>query len=85
MPTPIGWIAVRDSLTWMSAQRLDAEVPTMKRFRMRLSALLWLVAIAAAFLAGVRYGEYRTGPRGTFVTAVDMTLPAKPTNSHAGP
>jgi mannitol/fructose-specific phosphotransferase system IIA component len=25
-------------------------------------ALLWLVAIAAAFLAGVRYGEYRAGP-----------------------
>ena len=35
----------------------------MKRFRLRLSWLLWLVAIAAAFLAGVRYGEYRTGPR----------------------
>jgi hypothetical protein len=31
----------------------------MKRFRFRLSTLLWLVAIAAAFLAGMRYGEYR--------------------------
>ena len=31
----------------------------MKRFRLRLSTLLWLVAIAAAFLAGIRYGEYR--------------------------
>jgi hypothetical protein len=36
----------------------------MKRFRLRLSWLLWLVAIAAAFLAGVRYGEYRAGPCG---------------------
>ena len=27
----------------------------MKGFRLRLSVLLWLVAIAAAFLAGVRY------------------------------
>jgi hypothetical protein len=35
----------------------------MKRFRLRLSWLMWLVAIAAAFLAGVRYGEYRAGPR----------------------
>jgi hypothetical protein len=31
----------------------------MKRIRLRLSTLLWLVAIAAAFLAGIRYGEYR--------------------------
>jgi hypothetical protein len=31
----------------------------MKRFRLRLSSLLWLVAVAAAFLAGIRYGEYR--------------------------
>ena len=28
----------------------------MKRFRSRLSSILWLVA---AFLAGIRYGEYR--------------------------
>ena len=31
----------------------------MRRFRLRLSWLLWLVAIVAAFLAGIRYGEYR--------------------------
>jgi hypothetical protein len=31
----------------------------MKRFRLRLSSILWLVALVAAFLAGVRYGEYR--------------------------
>jgi hypothetical protein len=31
----------------------------MKRFRVRLSSLLWLVVFAAVFLAGVRYGEYR--------------------------
>jgi hypothetical protein len=36
----------------------------MKRLRLRLSWLLWLVAIAAAFLAGVRYEEYRARPRG---------------------
>ena len=60
----------------------------MKRFRLRLSVLLWLVAIAAAFLAGVRYGEYREGlrrPMGGVVRAIDMTLPAKPANSRAGP
>jgi hypothetical protein len=60
----------------------------MKRFRLRLSVLLWLVVIAAAFLAGVRYGEYRAGlrrPVGGVVRAIDMRLPAKPINSHAGP
>ena len=31
----------------------------MKWFRMRLSALLWVVAVVAAFLGGMRYGEYR--------------------------
>jgi hypothetical protein len=63
----------------------------MKRFRLRLSVLLWLVAIAAAFLAGVRYGEYRAElrrPVGSIVRAIDMTIPATPAtpiNSHAGP
>jgi hypothetical protein len=60
----------------------------MKRFRLRLSVLLWLVAIAAAFLAGVRYGEYRAELRPHYRvrgTAIDLTLPAKPINSHAGP
>jgi hypothetical protein len=36
----------------------------MPRFRLRISTLLWLVAIAAAFLAGIRYGEYRAAARG---------------------
>jgi hypothetical protein len=60
----------------------------MKRFRLRLSVLLWLVAIAAAFLAGVRYGKYREGlhrPRGGVVRAIDMNLRAKLITSHAGP
>jgi hypothetical protein len=57
----------------------------MKRFRLRLSWLLWLVAIAAAFLAGVRYGEYRAGPRRAYVTAIDLAFPVKPINSHARP
>ena len=37
----------------------DSGVPTMRRFRLRLSSILWLVALVAAFLAGIRYGEYR--------------------------
>ncbi len=60
----------------------------MKRFRLRLGVLLGLVAIAAVFLAGVRYGEYRAGlrrPVGSIVRAIDMALPAKPIHSHAGP
>jgi hypothetical protein len=36
----------------------------MPRFRLRISTLLWLVAIVAAFLAGIRYGEYRAAARG---------------------
>jgi hypothetical protein len=38
-------------------------VPTMKRFRLRLSSIMWLVVIAAAFLAGIRYGEFRATAR----------------------
>ena len=57
----------------------------MKRFRLRLSVLLWLVAVAAAFLAGVRYGEYRAAPRPYFAGAFDLAFPVKPVNSHAGP
>jgi hypothetical protein len=36
----------------------------MNRFRVRLSSLCWLIAIVAAFLGGIRYGEYRSRPRG---------------------
>ena len=35
----------------------------MKRIRVRLSTLCWLVAVVAAFLGGIRYGEYRSQPR----------------------
>ena len=35
----------------------------MKRFRFRLSTLSWLVALAPAFLGGIRYGEYRAAAR----------------------
>jgi hypothetical protein len=31
--------------------------------RLRLSSLLWLVLVAAAFLTGIRYGEYRAEAR----------------------
>ena len=58
----------------------------MKPFRLRLSVLLWLVAIAAAFLAGLRYEEYRAGPRPQVRgVAIHVTVPAKPIHSHAGP
>jgi hypothetical protein len=49
----------------------------MKRFRLRLSWLLWLVAIAAAFLAGVRYGEYRAGPRPPYLVHAVAFPPAR--------
>jgi hypothetical protein len=35
----------------------------VNRFRLRLSSILWLVAFAAAFLAGIRYGEHRAVAR----------------------
>jgi hypothetical protein len=39
---------------------LNMETLTMKRVRLKLSSLLLLVVLAAVFMAGVRYGEYRT-------------------------
>ncbi len=48
----------------------------MNRFRLRLSSILWLVALAAAFLAGIRYGEYRaTARRGGVVRAMAISPP----------
>jgi hypothetical protein len=94
MGTYRGGLAVPGGLIWTSAPNTNTEVPTMKRFRLRLSVLLWLVAIAAAFLAGVRYGEYRAGPRPQvrpfFITngripGTMRIVPAKPINSDAGP
>jgi hypothetical protein len=35
----------------------------MKRFQLKLSSLFWLVAVAVAFLVGIRYGEYRAEAR----------------------
>jgi hypothetical protein len=40
----------------------------MRWMRLRLTSLLWLVAIVAAFLGGVRYGEYRAAPRWRSIT-----------------
>jgi hypothetical protein len=79
------WQAIPVGLAWTAAPKANTEVLTMKRFRLRLSWLLWLVAIAAAFLAGVRYEEYRAGPRRAYVTAIDLAFPVKPINSHARP
>ena len=45
---------------------------TLKRFRLRLSSILWLVALGAAFLAGIRYGEYRATARGGNVRGVKI-------------
>jgi hypothetical protein len=47
----------------MSGQTSNAEVQTMKRFRLRLSSLLWLVAVVAAFLGGIRYWQDRAVTR----------------------
>jgi hypothetical protein len=47
----------------MSTLRADLEVLTMKRFRLRLNSLLWLVAIAAAFLGGIRCWQDRAETR----------------------
>lgn len=35
----------------------------MRRLRVRLSTLMWLVATIAVFFGGVRYGEYRETAR----------------------
>ena len=45
----------------------------MKRFRLRLSSILWLVALVAVFLAGIRYGEYRAASRGGVVRAIAIS------------
>jgi hypothetical protein len=50
-------------------------MPTMKRFRLRPSSILWLVALAAAFLAGIRYGEYRAPRRGGVIRAMAISPP----------
>lgn len=46
----------------------------MKRFRLRLSTLLWLVAFIAAFLGGIRYGEYREAARTTKLNVPNIWL-----------
>jgi hypothetical protein len=60
----------------MSIPNPDAEAPTMKRPQLRLAWLLWAVAIVAAFLGGVRYGEYREAIRRKSVTynVTNLTL-----------
>jgi hypothetical protein len=61
----------------------------MKQFRLRLSSILWLVAIAAAFLAGIRYGEHRAAARrGGVVRSLQIQVNGgrNPTTIlHAGP
>jgi hypothetical protein len=42
----------------------------MKRFQLRLSSVLWLVAVAVAFLVGIRYGEYRAEARRPTIVGV---------------
>jgi hypothetical protein len=47
----------------MSGPKSDAEVATMKRFRFRISSLLWLVVVVAALLGGIRYWQDRRETR----------------------
>jgi hypothetical protein len=46
----------------------------MKRLRLRLSSILRLVALVAAFLVGIGYGEYRPTARSGVVRAIDMNF-----------
>ena len=47
----------------------------MKRIRLRHSSILWLVALTAAFLAGIRHGEYRAPCRGGVIRAMAISPP----------
>jgi hypothetical protein len=49
----------------------------VKGLRLRLSTLLWLVALAAAFLGGIRYAEYREASR-EMEPATVVPITAKP-------
>jgi hypothetical protein len=62
----LGWAAGPDGFTWMSGPKSNVEAPTMKRFRrfrLRLGLLVWLVAVVAAALGGVRYWQDRAETR----------------------
>jgi hypothetical protein len=65
----------------MSAPSAVAEAPTMKRFQLRLAWLLWFVAVIAAFLGGVRYGEYREATRRKSVTYKITSITLTPAES----
>jgi hypothetical protein len=52
-------------------------VPTVKRFRLKLSSILWLVAIAAAFLAGIRYWQDRAVTRAEVLYRHLVSSPAQ--------
>ena len=53
----------------------------MKRIRFRLSTLCWLVAVVAAFLGGIRYGEYRSQPRKNYHVVRIAYSPGEDTKS----
>jgi len=53
----------------------------MKRFQLRLAWLLWLVAIVAAFLGGMRYGEYRQAARRRSVAYKTTNITSPPSES----
>lgn len=61
----------------MSVPKSKTGVLTMKRFRLRLSTLLWLVAITAAFLGGFRYGELRAATRPVWNVSNVVLSPAQ--------
>jgi hypothetical protein len=58
-PGPTGPPTIRASRQTPFGAKPRVGGPVQALPQLRLSTLLWLVAVAAAFLAGVRYGEYR--------------------------
>jgi hypothetical protein len=68
----------------------------MKWLRLRLSTLLWLVALVAVFLGGIRYGEHREATRRLRLLHITLTSgesrefelklkPVRPVKPRTGP
>ena len=61
----------------MSAPQANARVLTMKGFRLRLSSLIWLIEIAAEFLAGIRDGGYWASSRPRYQVYLPIDRPKR--------
>ena len=57
----------------------------MTRFRLRLSSILWLVALVAAFLGGVRYWQDRAVTRAEALYRFLVLSPSEVDKSFASP